>query len=248
MHRIRLRNRVFMSLLALLWLAACSSQPPAPGVTPSLQFSATPAPTEIPAYPDPGAVYPLPGSQPQSTDPASEMGPGAYPGPATSGSQTLPTAPPTPNPYLAAGEEQPAPPGNPYPAPEGAQPAGALPSPTNPPLQPTQALRTELQTTNPDEVELASGQVQLIEFYADWCGDCRAMAPVMHDLQDRYASRVNFVFLDIQDPQTQSLQDRLGYEFPPHFFLLAGDGEVLNEWIGFVPETEISAHIEVALR
>jgi thiol-disulfide isomerase/thioredoxin len=248
MYRICLRNMIFIAFLASLWLAACSSQPPAPGATPSLQFSVTPAPTEISVYPGPGAAYPLPGSQPQSTGPALEIGQGAYPGPATPGSQTLPTAPPTPNPYLAPGEEQPAPPGNPYPAPESAQSAGALPSPTNQPLQPTQALRTELQSTNPEKVVLASGQVQLVEFYADWCGDCRAMAPVMHDLQDRYAGRVNFVFLDIQDPQTQSLQDRLGYEFPPQFFLLAGDGEVLNEWVGYVPEAELGDHIETALR
>ena len=232
MKRIRLRNIILIGSLALLWLAACNRRPPVPGHTPTAQFSATPAPTRLQAYPGPGAGYPPPGSPLQPTSPALERSGEAYPGPATPGSQVLPTAPPTPNPYLAPGEEQ---------------PAAGLATPTNLVSQPTEALRTELQSTDPQAMLLASGQVQLVEFYAAWCGDCRAMAPVIHDLQDRYAGRVIFVFLDIQNPETQPLQDRLGFEFPPQFFLLDGDGKILKEWLGYVPEAELSDHIEAAL-
>jgi thiol-disulfide isomerase/thioredoxin len=247
MNRIRLRNSILITSWALFWLAACNSQPPFSGSTSAVQFSPTPAPTENQAYPSPGERYPPPGNPVQSTSPALQGGEHAYPGPAAPGSQVLPTAPPTPNPYLAPGEEQPASPENPYPGPQSGQPAAGQATPANPAPQPTAALRTELQSTDPQTVQLASGRLQLVEFYAAWCGDCRAMAPVIHDLQDRYAGRMNFVFLDIQDPQTQPFQDQLGFEYPPQIFLLDGDGRVLNEWVGYVSQAEISAHIATAL-
>jgi thioredoxin-like negative regulator of GroEL len=58
------------------------------------------------------------------------------------------------------------------------------------------------------------------------------MAPIVHGLEQQYSSRVDFLYLDIQDSATVAAKARLGFRATPHFFLLAPDGAVLGEWQG----------------
>ena len=78
------------------------------------------------------------------------------------------------------------------------------------------------------------------------------MAPVVHGLENKYGAQINFVFLDIDDPATQSIQDAFGYAraWRPYFMLLGPNGEVLTRpdgtkyiWIGVVPGDEIELAI-----
>lgn len=65
------------------------------------------------------------------------------------------------------------------------------------------------------------------------------MAPVVHGLEQKYAGQINFVYLDIDDPETTPFKRELGYRVQPHLFLLDGDGNVLREWLGFVQGAEL---------
>lgn len=66
------------------------------------------------------------------------------------------------------------------------------------------------------------------------------MAPVVHGLEQKYAGQINFVYLDIDDPETALFKRELGYRVQPHLFLLDGDGSVLREWLGFVDGAELN--------
>ena len=73
------------------------------------------------------------------------------------------------------------------------------------------------------------------------------MAPVVHGLEARYRDRVNFVYLDIDDPATRPFKSQLGYLVQPHLFLLNGQGSPLNQWLGYTSEAELEAALLAAI-
>ena len=60
------------------------------------------------------------------------------------------------------------------------------------------------------------------------------MAPVVHGLEAEYSDRMNFVYLDVDDPNTQELQSALGRRAQPEFYLLDADGNLIQQWFGGV--------------
>ena len=109
-------------------------------------------------------------------------------------------------------------------------------------------ISSELEATDPATVKLASGQVQFIEFFAFWSGTSQAMAPLVHGLEEQYGSQVRFIYLDIDDPANQPFKEELRYRYQPHFFLIDGEGNILNQWVGYVSVGEFVGSIEYALK
>jgi hypothetical protein len=56
----------------------------------------------------------------------------------------------------------------------------------------------------------------------------------VHGLENTWGDQINFVYLDIDDPRTEPFKRQLGYRVQPHMFLLDGDGQLLDQWLGFV--------------
>lgn len=73
------------------------------------------------------------------------------------------------------------------------------------------------------------------------------MAPLVHGLEDKYKSQVNFTYLDIDDDNTQRFKDTLEYYYQPHIFLLDADGNIIQQWIGFVRQDELETALMDAL-
>jgi len=74
------------------------------------------------------------------------------------------------------------------------------------------------------------------------------MAPVVHGLEQRWDGRVVFVYLDIDDPRTDEFKRQLGYLYQPHLFLLDGEGEILQQWVGFVEGAQLEAALATTVR
>jgi thioredoxin-related protein len=64
---------------------------------------------------------------------------------------------------------------------------------------------------------------------------------VVHGLEVEYYDRINFVYLDIDDSRTDEFKRVLGYRVQPHIFLLDGDGNIIQQWLGLVSESDFRA-------
>ncbi len=58
------------------------------------------------------------------------------------------------------------------------------------------------------------------------------MAPIVHGLETEYFSQLPFVYLDIDDPANADTLSYLDFRYQPQFFLIDGEGKVLQQWLG----------------
>ncbi|PWH18307.1 MAG: hypothetical protein DDG59_06560 [Anaerolineae bacterium] len=108
---------------------------------------------------------------------------------------------------------------------------------------PTAHVDVVMRATDPNRFVLASGKIQLVEFFAFWCPTCKSLAPVLRNLEHRYSERIQFIYLDIDDPRTNPYKQALGYLYQPHLFLIDGEGKIIQQWVGYVTEEELDAVI-----
>lgn len=66
----------------------------------------------------------------------------------------------------------------------------------------------------------------------------------MHGLEAKYYEQVEFIYLDIDDPNTQPFKEQLGYRYQPHIFLLNEQGEIVEQWIGLVGQAELEEALQ----
>lgn len=63
----------------------------------------------------------------------------------------------------------------------------------------------------------------IIDFYADWCGPCKMVAPVLEELSEEYAGKVLFYKVDTE--VEQELSAVFGIQSIPSFLFIDKDGE-----------------------
>lgn len=89
--------------------------------------------------------------------------------------------------------------------------------------------------------ELISGETPVVcDFYADWCGPCKMLAPVLDELSDVYAGKANFVKVNVDENMELSI--RYGIMSIP-FVGVFKKGEMVDKSIGFMPKSEADGFI-----
>lgn len=108
-------------------------------------------------------------------------------------------------------------------------------------------LEAQAQNSTPLEVAIANNKPTLIEFYANWCTSCQAMAKDLGELKQQYDPQVNFVMLNVDNPKwiPEILQYRV--DGIPHFVYLDSNGESKAQTIGEQPRTVIEANLDALL-
>jgi thioredoxin 1 len=101
-----------------------------------------------------------------------------------------------------------------------------------------------VDNTTFDKTVLEAPQPVLVDFAAEWCGPCVAVAPVIRDLALEYADRLTVATVDVDaDPQ---LAARYGVRSLPTVLLLE-DGEVRRVLVGARSGQEYRTAIEEVL-
>lgn len=99
-------------------------------------------------------------------------------------------------------------------------------------------------TTNFDSEVLGSEVPVLVDFYADWCGPCKMMAPVVAELAEKYEGKVKVGKCNIDDEDGLARMYRVMSIPTMKIFV---KGEAVATIVGAVPQEELEAEIEKVL-
>ena len=99
------------------------------------------------------------------------------------------------------------------------------------------------ETTFDAEVQKSS-QPALVDFWAPWCGPCRAIAPVLDELAEEYKGKVRVAKINVDE--NRKLAGDHGIQSIPTM-LLFKDGKVVDKVIGLVPKDRLKALMDKVL-
>ncbi len=99
------------------------------------------------------------------------------------------------------------------------------------------------ESTWDDEV-INSELPVLVDFWAEWCGPCKMIAPSVHDLALEYDGRLNVAKLDVDSAPNIAMKYRVS-SIPALIFFK--DGQPVDQVIGAVPKGALKKKIDAVL-
>jgi thioredoxin 1 len=88
---------------------------------------------------------------------------------------------------------------------------------------------------------IKSDKLTVIDFWAEWCGPCKALGPVIEQLSTEYAGKVNVGKLDVDS--NPDVSTRYGIRSIPTILFVKG-GQVVDKVVGAVPKAQLQSTIE----
>ena len=103
---------------------------------------------------------------------------------------------------------------------------------------------TPITTDKFDSVVSGSAKPVLVDFYADWCGPCRAMMPVVEEIANEYEGKLKVG--KVNSDEQPELAQAFNVMSIPAFFILK-DGKVVDQFVGGMPKAALKQRIDAQL-
>lgn len=97
----------------------------------------------------------------------------------------------------------------------------------------------QIKTSEFDDT-ISKGYV-LVDFYADWCGPCKMLSPILDELSGDYQGKVAFVKVNVDDEE--ALAQRFQIMSIPTVKLFK-DGQEVKSFMGFMPKPAVKDLID----
>jgi thioredoxin 1 len=102
----------------------------------------------------------------------------------------------------------------------------------------------EVTDDNFQETIMNADVPALVDFWAVWCGPCRAVAPIVEELAEEYDGRAVIAKMDVD--QNKQVATQLGIQAIPTLLLVKG-GQIADRIVGVVDKNSLKSRLEALL-
>lgn len=102
-------------------------------------------------------------------------------------------------------------------------------------------MATHFTEDNFDTEVLQSNLPVLVDFYADWCGPCKMLGPVIDELAKEYDGKVKIGKVNVDD--AGAIAGNYGVMSIPTLIFFKG-GEIVDQAVGFLPKEELKRKLD----
>ena len=102
----------------------------------------------------------------------------------------------------------------------------------------------EITDSNFEELVVKSDKPVLIDFWAEWCGPCRTVAPIVNDIAVEYEGKAVVGKVDVDN--NPEITNKYGIRNIPTILFIK-NGEVVDKQVGAVPKNAITSKLDALL-
>ena len=105
-------------------------------------------------------------------------------------------------------------------------------------------MTVELTDANFEEIVIKANKPVLVDFWAEWCGPCRMVGPIVHDIAEEYGDRVIVGKVDVDS--NPEISAKFGIRNIPTILFFKG-GQIVDKQVVAVPKAQLATKLDAIM-